>query len=168
MFSKIRRMLGNIKVVQTEREIVISGLPADVIQNDISKIWKTSRINAHMFSKVSKDSLAFPLFFATDVYYILDTMTQDRNRRTNIRTVRKLMALLLSETWLQDTVLEPQPRVDLSKIKNLMYTPKDYQQKFLETYDQLTQQYHLSGYLLSAAAGSGKTYQTLVLAECLQ
>jgi len=156
MFSKIRRMLGNIKVVQTEREIVISGLPADVIQNDISKIWKTSRINAHMFSKVSKDSLAFPLFFATDVYYILDTMTQDRNRRTNIRTVRKLMALLLSETWLQDTVLEPQPRVDLSKIKNLVYTPKDYQQKFLETYDQLTQQYHLSGYLLSAAAGSGK------------
>lgn len=167
MFSKIRRILGNIKVVQTDKEIVITGLPADVIQYDISKIWKTSRINAHMFSQVSKSSLSFPLFFATDVYYMLDMMTQSRSRRTNIRTLRKLMALLLSETWLQDTQLTPSPRVNLSKIKNMIYTPKDYQQKFLETYDELTQQYQLRGYLLSASAGSGKTYQSLVLAECL-
>lgn len=167
MFSKIRRILGNIKVVQTDKEIVITGLPADVIQYDISKIWKTSRINAHMFSQVSKSSLSFPLFFATDVYYMLDMMTQSRSRRTNIRTLRKLMALLLSETWLQDTQLTPSPRVDLSKIKNMIYTPKDYQQQFLETYDELTQQYQLRGYLLSASAGSGKTYQSLVLAECL-
>lgn len=167
MFSKIRRILGNIKVVQTDSEIVITGLPADVIQYDISKIWKTSRINAHMFSQVSRNSLSFPLFFATDVYYMLDTMTQSRSLRTNVRTLRKLMTLLLSETWLQDTQLTPSPRVNLSKIKNMIYTPKDYQQKFLETYDELTQQYQLRGYLLSAAAGSGKTYQSLVLAECL-
>jgi superfamily II DNA or RNA helicase len=168
MFSGIRRLLGNIKVVQTDNEIVISGLPADVIRHDISKIWNTSRINTYMFSTASRNTLAFPLFFAPDVYYMLDTMTTHRSRRTNVRTISKVKDLMMTETWLRDTQLEPQPRVDLKRLTNLIYKPLDYQQKFFESYDLLTQQYHLKGYLLSAVAGSGKTYIALALAECLK
>lgn len=168
MFSGIRRLLGNVRVVQTEKEIVITGLPADVIQRDISKIWKTSRINKHMFSTASRNTLAFPLFFAPDVYYMLDTMTTHRSRWTNVRTIAKIKDLLMTETWLRDTQLEPQPRVDLKRLNNLIYKPLDYQQKFFESYDLLKQQYHLKGYLLSAVAGSGKTYISLALAECLK
>jgi superfamily II DNA or RNA helicase len=167
MFSGIRRLLGNIKVVQTDKEIVISGLPTGMVQRDISKIWKTSRINKYMFTTASSSSLAFPLFFAPDVYYMLDTMTTHRSRWTNVRTISKIKDLLMTETWLRDTQLEPTPRVDLKRLKNLIYNPLDYQQKFFESYDRLTQQYHLRGYLLSAVAGSGKTYISLALAECL-
>jgi len=167
MFSKVRRILGNIKVVQTEKEIVVTGIPADTMARDISKIWRTSRINKNMFTTLSRNTLAFPLFFATDVMYMLETMTTHRSRHTNVRTLTKIKNLLLENTWLQDTQLETTPRLDLRKLTNLIYTPKDYQQEFFEAYDRLTQQYQLRGYLLAAAAGSGKTYINLALAECL-
>lgn len=167
MLSKVRRILGNIKVTQTEKEIIISGIPADTMVRDISKIWKTSRINSYMFTTTSKNTLAFPLFFATDVYYMLDKMTTHRSRWTNVRTLSKIKDLLLENTWLQDTQLEPTSRVDLRKVNSLIYKPLEYQQRFYESYDLLTQQYHLRGYLLAAVAGSGKTAMGYTLSECL-
>lgn len=168
MFARIRRLLGNVKVVQTDREIVISGFPAETFQRDISKIWKTSRINAHMFTTASRHSLSFPLFFAPDVYYMLDVMTEHRSRWLDIRTLGKIKDLMLTETWLRNTLQEPPSRLDYGRQALFHYKPLDYQQLFLETYDRLTQQYGLKGYLLGAAAGSGKTYQSLLLAECLK
>lgn len=168
MFARIRRLLGNVKVVQTDREIIISGFPAETFQRDISKIWKTSRINAHMFTTASRHSLSFPLFFAPDVYYMLDVMTEHRSRWLDVRTLGKIKDLMLTETWLRNTLQEPPSRLDYGRQALFHYKPLDYQQLFLETYDRLTQQYGLKGYLLGAAAGSGKTYQSLLLAECLK
>ena len=168
MFSKVRRILGNIKVTQTEKEIVISGIPADTMARDISRIWKTSRINQYMFTTASRNTLAFPIFFATDVYYMLETMTTHRSRWTNVRTLTKIKDLLLEHTWLQDTQLEPKPRMDLSLVNDMIYRPLDYQRTFYEEYDRLTQQYQLKGYLLAAVAGSGKTLMGLTIANCLK
>jgi len=168
VFSKIRRILGNIKVTQTEKEIVISGIPADTMARDISRIWKTSRINQYMFTTASRNTLAFPIFFATDIYYMLETMTTHRSRWTNVRTLTKIKDLLLEHTWLQDTQLEPKPRMDLSLVNDMIYRPLDYQQTFYEEYDRLTQQYQLKGYLLAAVAGSGKTLMGLTIANCLK
>jgi hypothetical protein len=55
----------------------------------------------------------------------------------------------------------------MKRVSHLIYTPKDFQDEFLKNYDSLTQRYNLRGYLLAGTAGSGKTYNTLLLAECL-
>lgn len=167
MFSGIRRVLGNIKVTQTGQSITITGIPANVMTRDIQRIWKTSKINMHMFTSISKNTVVFPTFFAPDVMYMLERMTEHRSRNVSIRVLTKIKDRLLADTWLGDTQIAPKPRVDLKRLSNLIYKPLDYQQRFFESYDLLTQQYHLLGYLLAAAAGSGKTYITFALAECL-
>lgn len=156
MFSAIRGILGAIKVEQRDTEITISGIPANVMMNDISKIWKTSRINTHMFTVTGRSVLSFPNFFAPDVVYMIDKLLEHRSTNTNARSLNVIKNLLLTETWLKDTNREHTPRLDYSKINNLIYKPLDYQEEFLRSYDKLTQQYHLNGYLLAAAAGAGK------------
>lgn len=167
MFSRIRRILGAIGVKEVNNQITVSGIPADVMTNDIARIWKTTRINIHMFSRASKDSLTFPSFFAVDVLYMLNHMIEHGNPRVRSRTLSKIRDELIENTWLVNTQQEHRPRTDISKLSSLIYTPKDYQQKFFEDYDRLTQQYGLKGFLLAAAAGSGKTYISLALAELL-
>jgi SNF2 family DNA or RNA helicase len=68
---------------------------------------------------------------------------------------------------LRDTQVEQPSRLDLSRLNELIYTPKDYQLEFFKQYDRVVQQYHLKGYLLAAAPGSGKTAMALWLAECV-
>ena len=167
MFSSVRRVLGAIKVTQTSKEIVISGIPTEALTKSIHAIWKTSRINKHLFSTVSRNTLAFPLFFAPDVYYILDRLSEERARGVPVRTLTKIKSLLMTHTWLGDTESDPTPRVDMKKVNRLIYTPLEYQQRFYELYDSLTQRYHLNGYLLAAVAGSGKTAMGYTLAELL-
>lgn len=167
MFSGIRRLLGNVKITQTEHHITISGIPADVMANDIARLWRTQRINNHMFVNASKNSLTFPLFFAPDVYYMLDQLIEYRNRRVNARVLTKIRDTLQEQSWLMQTDTDAPSRVDMRKINNLIYKPLDYQQLFFETYDNLTSKYNLRGYLLAAAAGSGKTYMAYALAEML-
>jgi superfamily II DNA or RNA helicase len=168
MFASVRRLLGNIKVVQTPKEIVISGIPADVMARDIAKIWKTSRINQHMFTTLGRNQLAFPLFFAPDVMYMLETMTTHRSRYTNIRTLTKIKELLLEHTWLKQTQGPAGQRLNFNHLKKMTLTPLDYQENYLKAYSANLDRYNLKGNLLAAAAGSGKTYTSLTVAECLE
>lgn len=168
MFSGIRRILGNIRVIETDTDITIDGIPADVMTKDISRIWRTSRININMFSKVGNSSLTFPRFFAVDVLYMIDHMIEYGNIRVSSRTLSKIRDLLIENTWLVGTQQEPKPRLNYSRLSNMVFKPIDYQQGFFEQYDKLTQQYSLNGYLLAAAAGSGKTFKALALAEMLE
>lgn len=167
MLSGLKRFIGNITVTELNGQITIDGIPADVMTNDIYRLWKTSRINANMFTRVTKNTIAFSSFFAVDVLYMLEQMIEYGNRRVSARTLTRVRDLLLSDTWLTSTVKEHTPRVDLRRVRNLIYTPTDFQQRFLETYDNLTQRFNLVGYLLAATAGSGKTYTALALAEAL-
>lgn len=153
MFSGIRRIIGNIKITETDKDITVDGIPADVMTKDISKIWRTTRININMFSKVSKNSITFPKFFAVDVRYMLEQMIEFGNKNVSSRTLSKIRDKLLDETWLVTTQQDPVTRVNLNKLSNMVFKPKDYQQEFFESYDRLTQQYQLRGYLLAAAAG---------------
>lgn len=168
MFSRVRKILGLVKVDETNTEIVITGIPARTMTRDISKIWKTSVIESYMFTKVTKSSLSFPKFFAADVVYMLEKMTKHRSTWTDVRTLSKIKELLLTNTWLKSTQDNDLPgRLDFSKINQLIYTPLDYQMAFLKAYDTILDQYHLNGYLLAASAGSGKTYLGLTIAECI-
>lgn len=166
MFGSIRNIFGNIKVTQSDKAITVDGVPADVIERDISKIWNTSKISSYMFIKISKYSFSFPLFFAPDIIYTLNTMISHRKTNSDIKTLTKIRNKLLEETWLIDTTLETQGRLDFSKLKDFIYEPLPFQLEFYKYYDRILDQYNLNGVLLAGAPGVGKTLMGLTMAHC--
>jgi SNF2 family DNA or RNA helicase len=167
MISSFRSILGAIHITQKGKVIRISGLSARGFTRGIASLWKTNRIVKHMFTRVGGSYVEFPLFFAPDVLYMVETMIDQRPRGVNVRALAKVRKLLLADTWLSDTLLDPTPILDLKQIDQLHLRPKDYQLDFLKTYDQKTQQYHLGGYLLAGSAGSGKTVTSMWLGAYL-
>ena len=167
MFGQIRNIFGNIKVTQSDKVITVEGIPFDVMEKDISKIWNTSKICSNMFTKISKYSFSFPLFFAPDIIYQLDTMINHRKTGSDIKTLNKIKEKLYESTWLFDTLDTYQERLDLSKLSELNYTPLPFQMDFLNYYSTTLDQYNLNGVLLAGSAGSGKTAMCLFISQCL-
>lgn len=167
MFDKIRNMIGAMSVVETDTDIIISGISAHVMSQDISRIWGTSRINMYMFNSITKNAMSFPKFFAPDVVYAIDVILKNRYRRSSIRTLSILEEKLMTQTWLAKTTQEVVGRLDFNMLNNMVFTPLDHQTNFLNAYDTLVTKYNLNGFLLAGAAGSGKTFTSLAAAECL-
>jgi hypothetical protein len=170
MLGGFRRLIGTIKVTATDRLIEVSGIPGDIMQRDILRIWKTSKVNEWMFSDFGKNSFSFNPFFAPEIVYILDTLVSTkRSRFTSTRVLTNLRDALEEHTWLKNTKpdADAPERLNLKNLSRLKYTPLPFQQRFLETYSTLVTAYGLRGYLLAAAAGSGKTFTCCAVAECL-
>lgn len=168
MFDGIRRFLGAIQVTQTDTTIFVSGIPADVMAKDISKMWSTSKITTYMFNRIDKNSFSFPLYFAPDIVYALQSILTYRFRGTSARTLNFLIQKLLTETWLKQIDEERTGRLNYSKLKDLVYQPLPYQMDFINSYNVTLDKYNLKGYLLAGAAGSGKTFTSLAVAQCLE
>jgi len=166
MFGSIRNIFGNIKVTQSDKAITVDGVPADVIERDISKIWNTSKISSYMFIKISKYSFSFPLFFAPDIIYTLNTLIEHRKTNSDIKTLSKIRNKLLEETWLIDTTLETPGRLDFGRLKDFIYDPLPFQLDFYKYYNRILDQYNLNGVLLAGAPGVGKTLMGLTMAHC--
>ena len=167
MFSTIKKLSGYITVRDAGASIIVEGVPGYFITNDISKIWKTSRIEG-MFDKVTRSSFTINKFFLLDLSYILEQFS--RNRKVgagSARTARKILEALYEETWLGKTRQDIKRGLDFSRLKLFYKTPLEPQDSFFKNYDRITAQYQLNGYLLNGAPGSGKTYMGMVLAEML-
>lgn len=167
MFSDVRRLFGTIKVTQTDKNIIVEGVPTEVMQNDISKIWNTSKITSNMFSNINRSSFSFPLFFATDIVYALNVMIEHHSTKTNIRVLNAIKEKLYENTWLFDTQSEVVGRLDLNKISEMVFTPLSFQMDFFNYYNTALDKYNLKGALLAGVPGSGKTFCSLTVAQCL-
>ena len=165
MFSTLRRMLGAINVSETDSDIRIDGVPAQVMSRDIARIWKTSRINTYMFSSIGRGRIVLPKFFGVELLYMIDQMIDFGNLNVSSRTLNQIKTGLLENTWLRTVNDEVTGGLNQTKIRDLIYTPKDYQREFFETYNRNKERYNLRGFLLAAAAGAGKTYTALALAQ---
>lgn len=167
MFSYVKKTLGVITVIEKDNNIYVEGVPGYFIEKDISTIWKTSKITANMFNKITRNTFSIPSFFALDLVYILEAITKHRRVGVNnARTARKLIDALFEHTWLSNINIEKEPILDFKKINLFYKTPLEFQMSFLEKYNSVVPKYNLNGYLLAGAAGSGKTYTGMVLAEC--
>lgn len=165
--DSLRRMTGLIKVEEKNGIIEVSGVPADLITRDISSIWRTGRVNTHMFKRVGKSGFSFPSFFAVEVAYLLRGILKERGTYTRNNALRAIIEDLEKYTWLYSTLVEQPNIVDFSKLNRMNRRALPTQLQFLEIYNKIVPAYGLKGFILSAAPGSGKTFTNLLLGVCL-
>ena len=163
MIDQFRSIFGGLNIKEHGDEIIITGVDARVIVRDINKHWKTTRITLNFFNTVGYRRLTFYKFFAPEFLYLLDGITQYRNRYTSAKMINQLKSAMLESTWLKDTVKDTLPgRLDFSRLKNLVFTPEDYQLKYFKDYDTRLNRYGLKGDLVDAATGTGKALRSNV------
>lgn len=167
MFSGIKRLLGNVTVVVRGGEVFVEGVPGDTISRDIRKIWKTSKVEAGLFSHIGDSSFSFNEFFCIEILYAIDTLLAGEKTTTSIRTLTKIRSELVSKTWLGQTTQQTDSRLDYSLLKDFKFSPLEHQSRFFTYYDQITGSYGLNGMMLAASAGGGKTICSLMLMRML-
>lgn len=173
MFGGFKRVLGVISVVEDEDTIKVEGIPADTMERDINKIWKTSKITSNLFIKLTSNSFVFHKFFAIEILYIIDSLITNKRAWTNVKTLQKIKVALLENTWLKnlDQNVKFENILDLSIIDKVFkpeYRPLDFQKEFLDYYNNNVPRYNLRGALFHGAPGSGKTFTFLALSETLE
>lgn len=163
-------MFGFISLNENKGIITISGINARAMARDIQKIWKTGKINVNMFTKLGSRSVSFHSFYALEIYYIIDQIIKYRNKQTGIRTLTAMAGLLEEQTWVGGAVNLENPRSILTPaaINSFVYKPLNHQETFFTKYASFGVTIGLRGYLLAAAPGAGKTYTSLLWAECLE
>jgi hypothetical protein len=169
VFSTIKRYVGAITVREVHDQIVVEGLPAMTVQRDIREIWATSKIGSFMFSKYDRSSLSFNKFFAPDVVYTLETVIAHRTQRIrNYRALQRVVDLIYQNTWMRSVKAMHPDILDFSQLNQLSVELLPKQKEFLQTYNEKVSQYGLSGYLLGAVPGSGKTIGCLAISLCVK
>ena len=137
-------------------------------------------ISFDVFTSSSWREISFSEFFIPEVYYLLSQtyeaividgipVTYGRVAITSAKIFKlyNLLQKLKANTWLKNIDINYPDILDLTKLNELTYTPKDYQLDFFKYYNKTLPKFGLKGTLLDAAAGSGKSYTGLALAHCL-
>lgn len=167
MFSGVRRFLYLTKVTQSAGEITVEGLPADTIAEDILKTWGSTKIANYIFNRIGRNSFSFLNFFAPDIHYALSAITRTHGTHTRQHAIDVVLRDMEENTWLK-RISEKHPSIlNYSKLSELNISLLDHQHRFLEVYDDRIPRFGLTGYLLSAVPGTGKTIACLALSLCL-
>lgn len=165
MFAGVRRALGSISVRENKGVITVSGIPADVISKDITKIWKTTRVNAWMFNRLGRSEFSFYSFFAIEVLFIVEELIINRDARTNVRALKFIAERLKADTWLNSIKEERSLNFDYSKLNRFNVPFKPKQIEFLQTFERNVGMFDLRGFMNASDPGTGKTLGSLGLAE---
>ena len=168
MFGSIRAMAGMVTVKVKADDITVSGVSAYSMQRDIKKLWGTDRVSKYMFTEISGYSFTFKSFFLPDVMFTITKMLQNKTTYTAVRTLRKIQEALLEETWLSGTTTEQPVYFNREHLKKFYLTPLDFQEELFTIYGKNKKKYNLNGFLFAGSVGSGKTFTSLALAECLE
>lgn len=167
MFSDVKRLLGAVTVTQKNEYVTVEGIPADVFAKDISRIWGTSRINKHMFLNIGRSKVVIPKFFLIEFMYALNTILDESRSPFTKRTIRRILELLEENTWLNKSEVSA-TLLDYSRLDNINVKLLPHQVEFLQQYDRAVPRYDLTGYLLAAVPGSGKSLSGISLHLCLK
>ena len=170
MFGAVMRFVGLVRVSVARNQIILSGLPGDLLAKDITKMWSSGRVTNNLFTKITRSHVSFNRFFLIEVAYVVEQLYETNQRTyTSKRLLKAALDELVNKTWLKDLSKQKdyRPRLDLRNLDKFIKSPLPHQMKFLEIYNEKVSQFHLNGYMLAAGAGLGKTLTQLFLAETL-
>lgn len=167
MAQLFKRMLGIVYVEQKNDKIQIGGVATASLARDIEETWSTSKINKFMFTDFGRRHIEFKLFYAVEVHFMLQRLLKNRRNWTSRNTIIQTIKQLEENTWLANLAEgKEHPKIlDRGKLGLFHKTPLPHQTEFFNVYEKGRGELGLKGYLLSAAAGSGKTLTDLMIAE---
>lgn len=160
-FGNFKLALGIITAREEKGHITIDGIPNRVLQNDIQKLWRTSRVGKHMFTRNTRASITFPSFFALEVKFMLASILKADVTLTSRRTINSMIKALSEETWLGRIDADLSRNFNYNRLNELNVKLLDHQLNFIHRYEKQTIQYGLKGLYLAAAPGAGKTLNGL-------
>lgn len=157
MFGYIKRTFGMVTATEKNDKIIVEGVNAKFMNDDFTKLWKTSKIGLHMFEKITKSSFEIPSFYALDLRYMLEKLLETgKSLNVSRRTARQIIDKLNENTWLKNTLNDNRHCLNFEHLNKFNWKPLDHQLNFLVYYDKLVPQYGLNGLILAGAPGSGK------------
>lgn len=167
-FNFIKEFFGSVSVEEKNGKITVSAVKSKDTLADLYAMWRTSRIELSMFTKVTPYTLEFYSFFAVEFTYMLNKLIEQPGRgSTSKRTMKNVLQGMLENTWLQNTQIEHEPFLNRSKLNLFSKTPLKHQTDFFNHYEKITPQFLLNGYTMGMGTGTGKTLTALALCEML-
>lgn len=169
MFDNVVSFFTGVEVKnEGPKTIRVLGMKTMDFISETTKLWKTSKITGNMFRKVKTRQLDIHPFFAPDFYYVCKRLLSERRTRINRKAVADVMHQLETQTWMKSAFQASYvSRLNFDALKRFTVTMLAHQLQFLHRYDEMTARWHLNGYILGAAPGSGKTLTGIALSECL-
>lgn len=158
-------LFSSVEVEQRRNRIRISGIQSRYFNLAIDRYFQTQRVKKHIFTRIKRNELIIPSFYAIEFDYMLQALMQTDQRALSYKLLERIRELLYQNTWLRLVEEEHPSILDHRRLDRFYKDPLDYQRHFFELYDRNTQKYDLKGYLLAAPAGAGKTLTNLMLAE---
>lgn len=155
-----------IAVKQSGTSFIVSGIRVKYLQRDLLEAFWTSRVGANIFTPISGRVFRFEGFFLPDVLFTLKKLLETDSYRVPKRTIQELINILEADTWIKP--LTHKPKTNMKLLDSFTWKPLSHQAPFLENLYVNMEQYRLTGGMLNAAAGSGKTATSLFAAELLQ
>jgi len=168
MLNLLKRLVGAVTVKEDEHLIHVGGISTKAMIKEFMDVWHTSRLADNMFTHVESSGFSFNKFFAIDFYYALETVVAQPKEKRHYRVLRRVMELLLENTWIGAIKKEHPDILNFSKLSALNVTLKPHQLEFLQQYNEVVPKYNLTGYMLAAAPGTGKTISGLALSLALE
>lgn len=167
----------NVEVDPINNKVTITGLRFLYVCRDLEK-YIGAKMLYSILDNVSYSRLVFSMFYLPDFYHAINTLLTDPKFKRRIRSGRELLAirtelekipLIANIKTINETEPNVIPKLDKSKLNRIFNNIKlfDYQDKFIDDCVWKSKLLGLNGYLLDAAAGSGKTFLSISLAEML-
>ena len=154
-----RKFIQRIKTYYSENNF--SKIFMMTYTNKSEKLWKQGKIKK---ADMTVKYLKFPVFFSLEIAMILE----DLGSYYCVPYYMKMAKAIRTKTWVKNLHVPVEKKaIDLSRLSNIRYTLKPYQQDFIEMYPTVKSRFNLNGYLLSFDQGLGKTLTATALAECL-
>lgn len=163
-------LTGQVSASERKLYITLHGFNGHALVDEIYKIWRTSRIENQVFNDIGRFSVTFHKFFLLDIIYTLETIVKQPYTSLSRRSVLKAIDALKDLTDLRIVFDGTQVNsiVDKSTYKLFKKTPQTWQDEYLDIYSDRIQRYKLTGHLLDAKPGTGKTLGSLFLMEALK
>lgn len=156
-----------ISVKINDGYIIVTGINTKVLIKKIKQIQGDSRFTTGVLEIIYR-GCKFREFFLPDFYYIIKKLHDSNISRSYRSTLSSLLIELKENTWIKDLEIDTRKELNFNKLKELKYTPIDYQMNFFKYYDTIVHKLKLRGTLLAAGVGTGKTFTSLALSHLLE
>lgn len=161
------------KVEQVGSFYVVTGINTKAFESDLRNNFGTSVIFNRLITRINARTFKIHKFFMVELAWILDHLTNQKNKRTVDRyyvglfRYKQLYDEVKTKTWLETTYQTfPSYPVD-EALKEFTITPFLDQRDFLEEYSRIKYGFQLRGCLLDAVVGSGKSPTSLIWSKMI-